>query len=69
MSAIDDFEKRSRELFKQLKSDKPLEFSEETRRLARLAIEKRQRELNKKMTPGEIEAWAKGLVDSMYGKD
>jgi hypothetical protein len=67
MSAIDDYEKRSNELFEQLKSGKPLEYSEETRRLAKLVIEKRDRERNKKMTRAEIEAWAENLVKSMYG--
>jgi hypothetical protein len=66
MSATDDFKKHSDDLIARLKSGKPIEMSEETRQLAERVVAYQATQQN--LSEAEIAKWAKGLVDSMYGK-
>jgi predicted transcriptional regulator len=66
--ANDDFRKGMDELAERLKNKEPIPMSKSVRRLARQVIEQRDARKGKVETPEEIDAWAKRLVGSMYGK-
>jgi hypothetical protein len=51
------------EALERFRSGKPVPMSEETRRLAKEALEARE-----KSTDEDPEAWAKRLMNNMYGK-
>ena len=65
---LEEFEKRTSQLFEDLKNDKPIECSPELRELAKKVVAQREEELKNPLTEKQIKQWAKNLVKSMYGE-
>ena len=64
---ITQFEKEMAAMLDQIQSGKPLEMSEETRKLASQVVE--QQKNQKPLSQSEIKAWAEKLVASTHTQD
>lgn len=65
---LEEFEKRTAQLFKDVESAKPLEYSPQVMELARQVVAQKEQEKKNPLTEKQIHEWAKNLVKSMYGE-